>query len=229
MDKVKWSLRAITVCCILIPLLVLGFASGNKLTGLIVPPQLQSLINQNGQNNSDALNSTMAKLGINPNNIQAPKVENLTYDSSTGIATLTLNLTNPLTDQSLEVSNFSITVASNNTQPITIQLAEPINIAANQTGNIAMSLTSSDPQALQSLISGNQTMSNLQFSNLYMDVNGITVHIGNLNQSSQSSNSNGDNNPGNNNNNGINGNNNMGIIGNNNGISVKKIKVNGGG
>jgi hypothetical protein len=228
-DKVKWSLRAITVCCILIPLLVLGFTSGNKLTGLIVPPQLQSLINQNGQNNSNVLNSTIAQLGINPNNIQAPKVENLTYDSSTGIATLTLNLTNPLTYQSLEVSNFSLTVASNGTQPVTIQLAEPINIAANQTGDIAIPLTSSDPQALQSLISGNQTMSNLQFSNLNLDANGITVHIGNLNQLSQSSNSNGNNNPGNNNNNGVIGNNNMGIVGNNNnGISVKKIKVNGG-
>ena len=201
-------------------MLVLGFTSGNKLTGLIVPPQFQSLINQNGQNNSDALNSTIAQLGINPNNFQAPKVENLIYDSSTGIATLILNLTNPLTDQSLEVSNFSVTVASNDTQPVTIQLAEPINIAADQTGNIAIPLTSSDPQALQSLISGNQTMSNLQFSNLYLDVNGITVNIGNLDQLSQSSNSNGNNNF---------GNNNMGIIGNNNnGVSVKKIKVNGG-
>ena len=229
MDKVKWSLRAITICCILIPLLVLGFTSGNKLTGLIVPSQLQSLINQNGQNNSSALNSTLAQLGINPNNIQAPKVENLTYDSSTGIATLTLNLTNPLTDQSLEVSNFSVTVASNGTQPVTIQLAHPINIAANQTGDIAIPLTSSDSQALQSLISGDQTMSNLQFSNLYLDVNGITVQIGNLNQLSQSSNNNGNNNLGNNNNNGVVGPNNMGIVGNNNnGVSVKKIKVNNG-
>jgi hypothetical protein len=219
LDKTKWSLRAITVCCIIIPLLVLGFTSGDKLTGLIVPPQLQSLINQNGQN-SNALNSTMAQLGINPNNIQAPKVENLTYDSSTGIATLTLNLTNPLTYQSLEVSNFSLTVASDGTQPVTIQLAEPINIAANQTGNIAMSLTSSDPQALQSLISGNQTMSNLQFSNLYLDVNGITVHIDNLNQLSQSSNSNGNNNLGNNNNVVINGNNNNHVI---NGNKVRSI------
>jgi hypothetical protein len=196
-------------------LLVLGVTSG-KLTGLIVPPQLQSLINQNGQNNSSsALNSTLAQLGINPNNLQAPKVENLTYDSSTGIATLTINLANPLTYQSLEISNFSLTVASNSTQPVTIQLAEPINIAANQTGNIAITLTSSDPQALQSLISGNQTMSNLQFSNLYLDVNGITVHIDNLNQLSQSSNSNGNNNPSNNNIHAINGNNNNHVIGGN--------------
>ena len=227
MDKVKWSLRAITICCILIPLLVLGFTSGNKLTGLIVPSQLQSLTNQNGQNNSDALNSTMAQLGINPNDIQAPKVENLTYDSSTGIATLILNLTNPLTDQSLEVSNFSVTVASNGTQPVTIQLADPINIAANQTGDIAIPLTSSDSQALQSLVSGDQPMGNLQFSNLYLDVNGITVQIGNLNQLSQNSNSNGNNNSGNNNN-GVIGNNN-GVIGNNNnGVGVKKIQVNNG-
>ena len=202
--------------------------------GLIVSPQLQSLTNQNGQNNGSVLNSDMAKLGINTNGLQAPKLENLTYDSSTGIATLTLNLTNPLTDQSLEISNFSLTVASNSTQPFTIQLAEPINIAANQTGDISILLTCPDPQVLQSLVNGNQTASNLQLSNLYVNVNGVTVHIGNLNQLFQSSNSNsnnnnGNNNPGNNNNNGVVGPNNMGIVGpNNNGVGVKKIKVNGG-
>jgi len=190
----------------------------DNLLGLIVPPQLQSLINQNNsgngqnnsgntQNNSNVLNSTLAQLGINPSSIQAPKVENLTYDSSTGISTLTLNLTNPLTGQSLEVSNFSVTVAySNGTQPVTIQLAEPVNIAANQTGSVSLPLLSSDPQLLQSLMSGNQTISNLQFSNLYVNINGITVQISNLNSLLQSGNSNGNNN-GNNNNNSNNGNN----------------------
>jgi len=190
LDKIKWSLRAITVCCILIPLLVLAISCSGNLAGLIVPPQLQSLINQNGQNNNNSLNSTIAQLGINPNNLQAPKVENLTYDSSTGIATLTLNLTNPLTDQSLEVSNFSLTVAfSNGTQPVTIQLVEPINIAANQTGTTAIPFTSNNPQVLQSLISGDQTASNLQLSNLYVNVNGIIVQVSNFNGLFQSSNS----------------------------------------
>jgi hypothetical protein len=190
--------------------------------GLIVSPQLQALANHNGQNDSDALNSTMAQLGINPNGLKAFKVENLTYDGSTGIATLTLNFTNPLTYESLEISNFSLTAASNGTQPITIQAADPINIAANQTGNIAIPLTSSDPQVLQSLISSNKTMSNLQFSNLYLDANGITVHIGNLNQLFQSSNSNGNNSPDNNNNHVINGN-------NNNGINVQRMRPITGG
>jgi len=190
--------------------------------GLIVSPQLQALANHNGQNDSDALNSTMAQLGINPNGLKAFKVENLTYDSSTGIATLTLNFTNPLTYESLEISNFSLTVASNGTQPITIQAADPINIAADQTGNMAISLTSSDPQTLQNLISSNKTMSNLQFSNVYLDANGIIVHIGNLNQLFQTSNSNGNNS----NNNVINGNNNNHVINgnNNNGVNGNKVR-----
>jgi len=162
------------------------------------------LIDHNGQNSSNDLNSTIAQLGINPNGIQVPTVENLTYDSSTGIATLTLNITNPLTDQSLEVSNFSLTVAfSNGTQPVTIQLVEPINIAANQTGDISIPLISSNPVVLQSLISGDQTVSNLQLSNLYVNVNGIIVQVGNLNGLFQSGNSNSNNN-GNNNNSGSN-------------------------
>jgi hypothetical protein len=224
LNKAKWILRSITICCILIPLLVVGYTYRDNLLGLIVPPQLQNLINQNGQNNSNVLNSTLAQLGINPN-VQPPQFENLTYDSSTGIATLTLNFTNPLTGQSLEVSNFSLTVAySNGAQPVTIQLVEPINIAANQTGEISIPLTSSDPQALQRLISGNQTINNLQLSNLYVNVNGITVQIGNLNGLFQSNNGNGNNgnngngnNNGNNNGNGNNGNNGKGNNNGNNG------------
>ena len=178
--------------------------------GLIVPPQLQSLTNQHGQNNSNALNSTLAQLGINPNDIQAPQFENLTYDSSTGLATLSLNLTNPLTGQSLDISNFSVTVTSSNgTQPFTMSLPQPIEIAPDQTGIMSISLSVSNPQELQSIINSNQTMSNLQFSNLYVNVNGVTLQIGNLNQLSQGSNSNGNNNNNGNNN----GNNN---IGNNN-------------
>jgi len=225
LDKVKWYLRAITVCCILIPLLVLGYTYRDNLAGLIVPPQLQNLINQNnsGQSNSNALNSTLAQLGINVNNFQMPQFENLTYDSSTGVATLTVNLTNPLTDQSLDVSNFSLDVAySNGAQPVTIQLAEPINIGAGQTGIVSIPLTSSNSQELQSLISGNQTGSNLQLSNLYVTVNGITVQISNLSDLSQSSNNNNGNNNNNNNgnNNSINGNN------NNNGIGINNINGN---
>ena len=183
------------------------------------------MINHNGQNNSDALNSTIAQLGINLN-LQPPKIENLTYDSSTGIATLTLNLTNPLTDQSLEIGNFSLTIAeSNGTQPVTIQLVEPINIAANQTGDIAIPLASSNTEVLQSLISGNQTASNLQLSNLYANINGITVHIGNLDGLLQSSNNNSNNDGGSNNS----GGNVVGIIGSNNNNGGNLLRIVGGG
>ena len=212
MDKVKWSLRAITVCCILIPLLVLGYSCRDNLPGLVVPPQLQSLITQNGQtggvqslitqsgqSNSNALNSTLALLGIDPNGFQTPQLENITFDSSTDIATLTVNVTNPLTDQSLDVSNFSLTVAySNGAQPVNIQLAEPITIAANQTGIISIPLTSSNPQVLQGIINGTQSVSNLQVSNLYVDVNGIILQISNPGSLTQSGN--GNNNNSNNNN-----------------------------
>jgi len=212
LDKVKWSLRAITVCCILIPLLVLGYSCRDNLPGLVVPPQLQSLITQNGQtggvqslitqsgqSNSNALNSTLALLGIDPNGFQTPQLENITFDSSTDIATLTVNVTNPLTDQSLDVSNFSLTVAySNGAQPVNIQLAEPITIAANQTGIISIPLTSSNPQVLQGIINGTQSVSNLQVSNLYVDVNGIILQISNPGSLTQSGN--GNNNNSNNNN-----------------------------
>jgi hypothetical protein len=184
LNKVKWILRLITICCTLIPLLVVGYIyRDNFPIGLIVPPQLKNLINQNGLGNSSVLIPTLAQLGINPN-IQMPQFENLTYDSSRGIATVTLNLTNPLTHQSLDVSNFSLTIAYSiqNTQfNFTIQLVGPIHIVANQTGDISIQLKSSNPQALQSLLSGNQAISNLQMSNLYVNVNGITVQISNLN------------------------------------------------
>ncbi len=216
MNKLKWILRLITVCCILIPLIVVGYTYKDNPLGLILPPQVLSLMNQNNSNNNqgNGNNSTQAlltQIGVNPNNLQSPQLENITYDNQTGTATLTVNFTNPLTDKTLDVSSFGVNVAfSNGTQLFTVQLDQPLDVAANQTGNITLSAVASSAQGqtvLQDLASGNQTgdMSDLQFSNLNIDVSGIIVHMDNLNDFSGlfgSSNNNSNSNDNSNDNNG---------------------------
>jgi hypothetical protein len=161
---------------------------------MVVPPQVQKLMNHTNSNvsqsnNSNAINATLTQLGIDPNKLQAPQLENLMYNNQTGVAHLTLNFTNPMTNTSLDVSSFSVDVAdSNGTQLFTIQLDKGVNIGAGQTGDIALSGTALNDNAkviMNSLINGNGTqtidMNDLQLSNLNANIGGITIHVDNIN------------------------------------------------
>ena len=194
MSKLKWALRATTVCCLVIPLLVAYAVYSDNLMGLIFPPQLEQLINNansNGsQNNSgNDINSTLAQLGLNPDKLQAPQIEQFTYNKQTGVVDLTMNFTNPMFDKPLDVSSFSVNVAdSNGTQLFTIHLDKPINIEAGQTGDINLTGTALNDNAkavMDSIINGggiqNIDPNDFQLSNLTANVAGVTIHIQNVN------------------------------------------------
>ena len=190
MNRIKWILRSITLCCTLVPLLLVGLTYRDNVLGLIIPPQLQNLI-QNGSNSNsnkvNTLNSALAQLGIDPSGIQTPHIENFTYDNQTGLAGLTLNFTNPMTKQSLDVSSFSIDVSdSNGNNLFAIQLNQPVSIGAGQSASISLSASSLTPEAqalMQSIVNANKTIdtSNLQFSDLSANVGGVIIHVNNLN------------------------------------------------
>jgi len=228
-DKVKWSLRAITVCCILIPLLLVIVPNVENHTPLsiVVPPQVAGLMSNNGQggntgsnigpsenggnngNNNASANALLAQIGVDPNKVQMPQFESFTYDSSTQVATLTVNVTNPLTDQSIDVNSFKVTLAYSNGTSFTLQLNQPISMSPNQIGLLSIPISSSDPQLLQNLVNavsvGNGQSfdtSSLQVTNLTANINGVAVQIPNLSQLFN----NGNNNTLNNNNNGNNNN-----------------------
>ena len=196
-------LRGITVCCVLIPLLVLIVPNlmSNDPLAIVVPPQLKNIISNIGQggnggsngnnngNNSSGANVLLAQMGVDPNEVQLPQFENFTYDSSTQIATLTLNMTNPLTGTSLDVNSFNVNLSLSNGPSFTLQLDKQIIVSANQTGLLSLPISSSDPVQLQNLVDavsagGNQTfdVSSLQVNNLEANVNGVMVQVPNLSQ-----------------------------------------------
>ena len=193
----KWILRLITVLCIVTPLVVVVAINSNNLLGLVVPPQVENLINNansvdasNGvqSNSNNDIDSTLRQLGVNPDKIQEPQIKQLTYNNETGVADLTLAFTNPMEDTTLDVKQFSVDVADSNGTPLfTIQLERAIDIAPGQVGDISLSGNALNDNAkviLGNLINGSDTQSlnleNFKLSNLNAEVGGISIHLENV-------------------------------------------------
>jgi hypothetical protein len=158
--------------------------------GVFVPPQLRRLASSASSGQAGDLNSTLATLGINLSGFKTPQFEGLTFDNSTGIATLKLRLTNPLTLQRITINQLSFTV-KNNTQSFRVHLKERVIVEANQTGILSFQFASTDPSALRSLvniINGVEPPAcaeDLQLIDLYIDVNGIVVQASDLGKLSE--------------------------------------------
>ena len=126
------------------------------------------------------MSSMLVVLGINPSGLKMPEFEDLTFDESTGTATLKLRITSPLTRQSIALNELSFTV-KNGTRSFTIELKDKVIIEANYVGVLSLSLTSSDLNALRSLVNiikGVERpayIEDLELSNLYVNVNGILI------------------------------------------------------
>jgi len=182
LNKVKWGLRAATLVCILTPLLCVAMPcllAGDPL-GLFVPPQLRALASSAILGQGGDVSSMLVVLGINPSGLKMPEFEDLTFDESTGTATLKLRITSPLTRQSIALNELSFTV-KNGTRSFTIELKDKVIIEANYVGVLSLSLTSSDLNALRSLVNiikGVERpayIEDLELSNLYVNVNGILI------------------------------------------------------
>lgn len=192
MDKVKLGLRAVALACILAPLLcvVVQYASTGDFLSLLAPPQLRALMRPASLGTSGDLNLTLVALGINPSGLEMPQFESLTFNDSTKTATLRLRITNPLARQSITVNQLSLTI-KNGTRSFTIQLRDKVVVEANYMGALSLSFSSSDPDALRSLvniINGVEKPAyakELQLSELYIDVNGILIHASDLGKVSE--------------------------------------------
>jgi len=192
LDKVKWGLRAIALVCILAPLLYVALQCllAGDFLGLLVPPQLRELRSSAALGQGGDLNSTLVALGINPSRFKMPQFEDLTFDDSTGTATLKLRITSPLTHQSITLNELSFTV-KNGTRSFTIELKDKVVIEANYTGTLSLSLSSSDPDALRRLVNiikGIEQpayVEDLKLSDIYIDINGILITVHDLSKISE--------------------------------------------
>jgi len=187
-DKVKWILRVVSLICIFTPLLytVIPCMLTGDFLGIFIPPQMRNLMGSAGLGQAGGLNLTFTALGINPSGFRMPQFVGLTFDDSTGVATMKLNITNPLMRQRITINQVSF-VVKNGTRLFTVKLKEPVIVEANQTGVLNFSFSSTDPNALKSLVNIVNGVINgvelpayardLQVSDLYVDVNGIVIQV----------------------------------------------------
>jgi hypothetical protein len=88
------------------------------------------------------------------------------------------------------VNQLRVTVR-NGTRSFTVQLKEQVVIEANRTGVLSFQFTSTDPDALESLVNiinfveRPDWIGDLEISNLYVDVNGIIVQASDLGRLSE--------------------------------------------
>ena len=190
MDKVKWGLRAVSFACILMPLLyvIAPCILTGDFSAAFLPPELRGAMAS--MSGAGDLNSTLTALGISPGGFTMPQFKGLTFNESTGIATLKLNVTNPLARQRIVVNQLRVTVR-NGTRSFTVQLKEQVVIEANRTGVLSFQFTSTDPDALESLVNiinfveRPDWIGDLEISNLYVDANGIIIQASDLGRLSE--------------------------------------------
>lgn len=190
MNTVKIALTLLTIAIIVGPLVYVVFIYRDNLVGLVLPPQFANLGQNLGQNmsNGNSSGNPLSSLNITGSNFQMPKlVSNPQYNPDTGEFSLSVNVTNPLTNE-LSIDQLSVQIQSkdNNTLVGNISIPQPINIQPGESSII--NVTGIMPQDMFNQISGQNTgnidVNNIILKNLDVDVGGVKIHIDEIDPSS---------------------------------------------
>jgi len=183
MNKLKWGLRLLTVCCVIFPLLFTFSVYQNNLLGMIVPPQIMNLMSGQNNQNSNNENALTSLFGIDPDNFVSPTlVGEPQFDNTTNTLSVNLNFTNPLGNQSLAINSMSVKVTDGNgTFLATLQLAHPVTLAPGQSGILSIDGAISEENMAYLANSNSTSLEGLQLSDFNADIGGIQVHLDNLN------------------------------------------------
>ena len=191
MEKVKLALTILSVAIIVVPLLVEVYAYQNNIVGLVLPPQINNLLNGGSNSNNSDSNDSGAVVGqtnqltqVLPN-LQLPQPAGQpTYNPATGAFTYPFNFTNPLKSD-ISVDHLSAQVVGDNGTPLGNVTISPVDIAAgasvtlNATGNLSQS-------AIAQLESQYQSGTlNVSLRNVNVDVGGVNVTIDRINDIGQ--------------------------------------------
>jgi hypothetical protein len=181
-DRVKFALTILSVLIIIVPLLVEVYVYKDNLEGLVLPPQIQNLMNSNhggsSNGNSGASIGQQSPTSSPLPNFQLPQsVGQPQYDATTGGFSYPFNFTNPLSTE-LSFSQLTAQVVTQDGTPIgnvsiprTINIAPGANSIITAVGNLN---TDEVNQLITQYQSGNL---NIALNNVNAVVGGITVHI----------------------------------------------------
>jgi hypothetical protein len=190
MNTVKIALTLLTIAITVGPLVYVVFIYRDNLIGLVLPPQFANLGQNLGQNmsNGNSSGNPLSSLNITGSNFQMPKlVSNPQYNPDTGEFSLSVNVTNPLTNE-LSIDQLSVQIQSkdNNALVGNISIPQPINIQPGESSII--NVTGIMPQDMFNQISGQNTgnidVNNIILKNLDVDVGGVKIHIDEIDPSS---------------------------------------------
>jgi len=177
MDKVKIALTILSILIVIGPLAGITYAYRDNLLGLVVPPQIKSLVS--GGNSTGSQSQPQFQT---PQIVGQPQ-----YNAQTGAFALSFNFTNPLTN-GISIDNLSaeITSADYSVSLGNISLSQPINIASGETSiiNISGILNQNAISQLEAQNPGVNSI-NISLENLNVEVAGITVHMDQVNDVGQ--------------------------------------------
>jgi hypothetical protein len=183
MNTVKIALTLLTIAITVGPLVYVVFIYRDNLVGLVLPPQFANL----GQNMSDG-NFSSSQLNITGSDFQMPQlVSDPQYNPDTGEFSLSVNVTNPLTNE-LSIDQLSVQIQSkdNNALVGNISIPQPINIQPGESSII--NVTGIMPQDMFNQISGQNTgnidVNNIILKNLDVVVGGVKIHFDEFDPSS---------------------------------------------
>jgi hypothetical protein len=183
MNTVKIALTLLTIAITVGPLVYVVFIYRDNLVGLVLPPQFANL----GQNMSDG-NFSLSQLNITGSDFQMPQlVSDPQYNPDTGEFSLSVNVTNPLTNE-LSIDQLSVQIQSkdNNTLVGNISIPQPINIQPGESSII--NVNGIMPQDMFNQISGQNTgnidVNNIILKNLDVVVGGVKIHFDEFDPSS---------------------------------------------
>ena len=191
MNKVKWSLRTITVCCAILPLLFTVLAYQGNLIDLMVPPQIKDVMSGNIQSMQEILPdlSNMSTFVPTFNN-------DFHFNSTEGTFGFSMNLESPL-ETPITFNSFSLTVTDENGTSLgTINLGNALTLVPGMNSTIPIEGTVSpelvtllqdyginltDPHFTpENLEQIGADLTNINFTNVNIDVGGISIHLDQL-------------------------------------------------
>jgi hypothetical protein len=192
MNKVKWVLRTITICCTILPLLFTVLAYQNNLIGLIVPPKITAAMSGNGQ----AMQEILPDLS-NMTNARPTFNNDFQFDPQDGTYKFSINLTSPL-NTPVTLYSLSTTVTDENGTILgTINLGNPVTLVPGKNSTIPIGGALSqelitllqnrgiDPAAPnfnpENMGETGLDINNIHFTNVNMNVGGIQIHLDKLN------------------------------------------------
>jgi hypothetical protein len=177
MDKVNIALTILSMVIIIGPLAGLAYVYRDNLVGLVVPPQIKSLVG-----GVDSVGTQSQPQFQTPQLVGQPQ-----YNAQTGALTVSFNFTNPLTNEvSIDKLSAEVESEEGGVSLGHISINQPIQIAPGETSIINVSGILNQ-NAISQFEAQNPGVNgiNISLANLNADVAGINVHMNQVNNVGQ--------------------------------------------